>query len=163
MKKSDLKTGMIVEYRDGRKRMIMSHNFVDENGNHCFKLDNYNEDLIHLGIAKGLDIMKVYDVYQYGFDFDCEYRNLVWERKEKPKLTPQERTLLEALEDKWKYIARDKEGDLYIYGTAPQKNSLFRWGYSVVNAGFTPFNHLFTFITWEDTEPYSIKELLDNE
>jgi hypothetical protein len=90
MKKSDLKVGMLVEYRDGQRRMIMPYGLVDQTGIKCHTLESYYEDLKHAFDDKVLDIVKVYDVLLEGFDFECRHRKLLWERKETVELTLEE-------------------------------------------------------------------------
>jgi hypothetical protein len=60
MKKSDLKSGMIVEWRDGRKAIVLKDTpfgdfFI---GKRHEPMDNYSEDLKHA--FKDIDVMKVY-------------------------------------------------------------------------------------------------------
>ena len=164
MKKSDLKSGMLVEYRNGYKRMIMSHNLVDENGRIVSNLSVYNEELCSIGyLGKELDIMKVYDVYKGGFDFECKHRNLLWERKETPKLSHAELTILENIDKKYKYIARDEDNSLYLHLIKPIKEEKYSiWSMSEGDEFICidQYKHLFTFVTWEDEKPRCIKELL---
>lgn len=78
----------------------------------------------------------------------------------KPKLTKDEKTILKNLDKKWKYIARDDDGSLFVHIAKPEKH------YRYWNSGFglytqlDVFTDLFKFITYDDSEPYSIKELL---
>ncbi len=78
----------------------------------------------------------------------------------KPKLTEDEKVILRNIPEKYKYIARDNSGALYIYKGKPYKEreewySVFR--FNELNL----FQHLFQFIKWEDKEPYKIQELLE--
>lgn len=80
----------------------------------------------------------------------------------KPRLTKDERVVLRNIPEKYKYIARDNSGELYIYKGKPYKEreewySLFR--FNELNL----FQDLFQFIKWEDEEPYNIEELLKGE
>lgn len=104
------------------------------------------------------------------------YRNLTDEDKEKVfnlfieyaktppdqrklKLTTSEKTILENLNAKFSWIARDANYDLYIFTHKPKKNSnewLSIWGVS----NLTVFNHLFHWIRWSDAEPVNIHEVL---
>ena len=77
--------------------------------------------------------------------------------KHKPQLTEDENVILR--NTKYKYIARDKDGDLFCGNKLGKDDSLWypygeEWNY------LTAFNHLFQFIAC-DEEPYNIKELLD--
>ena len=58
MKKKDLKSGMVVEYRNGQLRMIVGSKLFDKDGNRMYELKNYDEYLC-CGI-KNYDIIAVY-------------------------------------------------------------------------------------------------------
>lgn len=69
----------------------------------------------------------------------------------KPTLTEDENVILRNL-PKWaKWIERSKGGDLFINEGNAKGNNRTNW--------LSSFNHLFTFIKWED-KPYEIAELL---
>ena len=75
-------------------------------------------------------------------------------------LTEAERTILQNVDKKYKYIARDKNGNLCLYKDRPTKG-ISTW----INGGITMhrgvFSHLFQFVQWEDEQPYNIEELLE--
>ena len=82
-------------------------------------------------------------------------------------LTEDEKVILKNLSKEYKYIARDKNGDLKLFKRKPEilfdiwydtlrKHSLIDT-YQYLNF----YNHLFKFIRWEDETPYKIKELLN--
>lgn len=76
----------------------------------------------------------------------------------KPTLTAKERAFCEIVAEG--YIARDKEGDLYVYANEPQKGKI-QWCDDV---DYIPLNNeYFPFITWEDEEPWTVEELLKLE
>ena len=78
---------------------------------------------------------------------------------QKPKLIEAERVILKNIPKKYKYIARDNSGLLYIYENKPKKDGNV-WSNYNYNC-FDLFQHLFQFIKWEDEEPYKIQELLE--
>ena len=79
----------------------------------------------------------------------------------KIKLTEEERIILKNIDNKWKYIARDDQGDLFLFTEKPHKTIPLGWGYKTGKSTFfTMFNHLFQFIKRKDKEPYSIEKLL---
>ena len=100
MKKSDLKTGMIVTLCNGKQLMVYKNIqtkwnvgdvIVDIYGSDNWNLlDNYNEDLTNEGYPD-LDIVKVEEVtHPYAFvrlDYDSDKRTVLWKRKEKKKYT----------------------------------------------------------------------------
>ena len=153
MKKNDLKHGNAVKLRNGDTMLFCWH-FPDEilvslEGRKFITFDSYRKDLTDIDNALEFDIMKVYK------DYTC--KELLWERKEKPKLTEDEKTILRNVPKHYEWIARDIDGHLYIYASKPKKG-LTIW----VDTGLPmiPFDHLFRFIKWEDDEPYSIEDLL---
>ncbi len=80
-----------------------------------------------------------------------------------PKLTEAERVILENLDKEYKWIARLGEisnNSLMIYVEKPVKNKGFWTTYQKADI-LSAFSHLFTFIKWEDSEAYNIKELLE--
>ena len=73
----------------------------------------------------------------------------------KPRLSKEEYEVLKELFDKcYNYIARDKDGALYVYRGKPSKEQS-EW--NGIGAGIC---HHFQFVKWEDDEPTSIKVLL---
>ena len=98
------------------------------------------------------DIMKVYK------DYTC--KELLWERKETPKLTEDEKVILRNLPKEYKWIARDKNGQIFLYTNRPVKSNF--WLNACESARLV-FPHLFQFIKWEDDEPYLIEDLLKGE
>ena len=157
MKKSDLKKyGNVVELRNGDKLLLVQniglneYKLIDLKGYGYTTLDIYCDDLTNLEGFKNLDIMKVYK------DYTC--KELLWERKEKP--TEDEKIILKNIPKKYKYIARDRDGLIFLYNKKPSKCDYSWIGY---NSIAFPYYHLFQFIKWEDEEPYSIEELLEGE
>ena len=160
MLKYELKAGMIVQLRNDTKLMVMPYGIIGEDGVVELELNNYNNDLLDVDVDIEFDIIKVYDIATDGFDFECNYRKLLWERNERPKLTNPERAILENLNKEYKYIARDRDNRLYLYSEKPKKYSIDVWASEESTFSLKIFNHCFKFVKWEDNEPYSIKELL---
>lgn len=86
MKKSDLKNGMIVQYREGILRMVIEGRLVGLDGHST--LENYDEDLINEGKFNQLDIVRVFVPKEYDYSnlntmdsyFELENLDLIWER-----------------------------------------------------------------------------------
>ena len=78
--KADLKDGMVVEYRNLSRRVVIGNGLIGENGHNI--LDNYNDTLLSLDF-NDIDIIKVYEIKQpYAFSAmmkDCNLR-LIWNR-----------------------------------------------------------------------------------
>lgn len=153
MEKSDLKYGNVVELRDGTRLIyssVCSQQLLiplDGNGSLDYE-ERYSNGLKHKKFCD-LDIMKIYK------DYTCE--ELLWERKEKPKLTEYERTILENLDREYEWIVRGVNGSIWIYKCKPDKDE---FGWNGRDLEKLPFNNLFQFIKWEDDEPYLISDLL---
>lgn len=97
------------------------------------------------------------------FDLMVEYAKTPVEER-KVKLTDAERVILKNLEKRWKWINRNKLGDLGIKEDKPIKDKSLWINYNgTAIASLAVFSHLFDFIDWEDDEPYNIQELLEEE
>lgn len=160
MKKNELKSGMIVEYRDGEKRLVIDNDLIGDDGHSS--LSNFNDDLKHI-LYSDLDIIKVYK-YKYTYIFSellkDDNLNLIWERKE-IKLTDKEIEILKALKVLgYEFLSRDgvDYDSLYAYSEKPYKAG----DYWIIDAGdYLKINSDFLdFIKWEDKEPKNIDDLL---
>lgn len=96
MTKADLKSGYVVQYRNGDYRVVMMTKslgmvFTNLSGIHG-KLEDYNDDMTNIAVST-LDIMKV-----YGYNCYCNQtlllsgkdRDLLWAREEVKELTVDE-------------------------------------------------------------------------
>lgn len=90
---------------------------------------------------------------------DCKLEWLKKQHKEKIKLFEAERVILENIDKKYSWIARDEDGNLRIFEGKPTKSAEY-WCAWEGERNLELFNHLFQFIEWEDKEPYNIEELL---
>ena len=154
MKKSDLEYGNVIETRIGDK-YLFNFNKGDQllnliTGNSYLCLSDFNEDLTNCDI--------IFDAMKVDKDYTC--KELLWERKEKPQLTEDEKVILKKLPYDYKWIARDLSGMVYMFIEKPEKGQAIWYGFG---QPVIPFYHLFQFIQWEDKEPYSIEDLLKGE
>lgn len=91
--KSDLKTGMIAEYRNGDRRLVVGNALIDNKGDEANDLTDamYKNDLTRSIDNNQLDISKVYEVIPifhgdlYGLFRYTDNLILIWEREEPPK------------------------------------------------------------------------------
>lgn len=94
--KSDLKDGMVVEYRSGEKALFLGDLFIDMDGGN--DLDSFSNDLLSsehdCDIDYDFDIMKIYTINRHkkypNFrdilnDKTNQFLDLIWERKEPNK------------------------------------------------------------------------------
>lgn len=87
--KADLKSGMVVEYRDGDRRLVIDKYLIGKNA--YYELSAYNENLEE-GYPR-LTIMKVFKIRQRAIlerILDDDNLELIWERKEPKKMTVEE-------------------------------------------------------------------------
>ena len=89
------------------------------------------------------------------------YPWLYAEHKEQPKLTKKERQFCELVETGW--ISRCKNGNLCIYSRKPTKLTNCWFSNYDNYADLTLFKLDFSFITWDDAEPWSVEDLLKLE
>ena len=102
------------------------------------------------------------------FDIDigsCEDQIKKWantEHIEKPKLTKNEKLFLSLLKEKWKYMARDQNGNLFIYDAQPIKD-IDVWNSKKCNYVWIDDRLLdsckFTMVKWADEKAWSIEDL----
>lgn len=98
--------------------------------------------------------------------FKDRYRWMFLEYIECPKLTKQERKFCELFGCKDVWFARDRTGDLFMYVSEfpYRSNDGECWYTEGSMMGMDIFDAvLFSFIEWEDKEPWSIEELLKLE
>lgn len=83
MKKSDLKSGMVIEWKEGYKFLIVGQSAIGRNGKHS--LSTYTEDLKDNLGSVSYDIVKVYTTNNENINlnniFDENYLDLIWERE----------------------------------------------------------------------------------
>ena len=97
MKKSDLKNGMVVELRNGKRFLIVNDFGIGEGS--CINLDGfmgYNENLNDVSGFSEFDITKIYKTVGNTFRtlFDNERLNLIWEREEKQELSNEDKQII---------------------------------------------------------------------
>ena len=161
MNKKDLKAGYAVKLKDGRFCLITKDNKLMYLKNGCFicMLEFYNDDLTYGKTTyykdkhnKSFEIQEVYE--------DYTLKNLLWKRTN--LLTKNEIKELKKLLPFYKYIIRNKKGNLIICKEKPTK-SVNGWLYIGDTYPRYINKFLFSFIKWEDKEPYNITKLLSEE
>ena len=164
--KDDLRANDIVTTRAGSTYLVHDFNgelFAIRNQGYL-AFGDYNSDLT-LKKGAGFDIVKVQradEVYQLvgGVWIDVP---VIWERKEKektPLLSEAEYHILKNSSTRWKWIARDRDGDLFLYENEPNKSNVY-WIAERGDIDLTVYNHLFPCVKWKDDEPWEIAKLLE--
>ena len=144
MKKSDLKTGQIVELRNGDLCINLGIEFMC--GDKWYGITSIDEDLL-CKTGSDYDVMAVYDCKR-AFTFkNPKYKTLVWKRKE-IKLSDAERVILENMDKEISEICKSKFGTLYVVEVE---------AYNTFEIDI--YSHLFKFI-WRG-EKYLIEDLLN--
>lgn len=96
----------------------------------------------------------------------CSSEKMKWllsEYREPVKLTRFEQDILKYILEKtqYRFIVREKSDNIYIYKRKPKKG-IGAWDSSTGMLNLNVFINLFPFIKWEDEEPTSIQDVLDN-
>lgn len=155
--KDDLQANDIVTARDGERYMIykISGGLVGVSSNDCFYVGK-GADFWHD------DMMKVQrPVYPHQLQtISWNEAPVIWERQEVPPLSEAEYHILKNLSKKWEWVARDKNGHLFIYTSKPDKEKS-EWISSYAASAFYMYDHLFSCVQWEDDEPWEITKLLE--
>ena len=129
-------------------------------------MDTFNLILI---IILSVTLTAVF-MYIYGF-----YKGVKSTKSNEPKLTRKERLLCELIENG--YIARDESGELWYFSKRPIKDidrGRKSWDYAIdyvdhhtcrlvyddILETCCEDSLVFSFITWDDEEPWAIKDLL---
>lgn len=88
--KADLKDGMVVEYRDGKRRLVLNNFLIGKDG--YFDLSNYSENLKDKNSSDRdvVGVFKVNIVTNLDYIFRTENLELIWERTESKKMTTEE-------------------------------------------------------------------------
>lgn len=85
---------------------------------------------------------------------------------EKLVISKRDRAYLEYIREGYKFVARDKNGKLFVYGAKPYKDKTCKcwWGNDWCRDSDTPTLSLnydvdFPMVKWEDSEPWIIEDL----
>lgn len=143
--KSDLRDGDIVMYANGRMRIVKQDLLLDEKRFSSNGLIFYDEELM-VARNDGLNIVEVF--------------RSIWKREDLT-ITSAEKVLLENVEKKYRYIARNHDSTLFLFGDKPTKEK-WMWVRALDSyaSSFAIYSHLFPMVKWEDEEPWLIEDLL---
>ena len=161
----------ITSYKEKYERKKYAYTSLLKNYNEL--IDNYNSfKKIVINSLKKLKHDENSDFYDVGYNSGIEESITVVEdmnvplifEAEKPQflLTRLEYELLKHWSKRYKYIARDKDGYLFVYKDRPYKNDDV-WGTFCSHGSIEKdFYDFFKFVEWKDKEPVNIEELLNN-
>ena len=101
----------------------------------------------------------IHDFCQFNFE---EYPEYWGEIKEPIKLKKLAKEALElAKEFEFEYIAKDRNGDVWLYSGKPYKDETYWESYNA-RYNLRRIRKLFPFLSWEDEEPTKINDVLGN-
>lgn len=80
---------------------------------------------------------------------------------EKPVISKRDRSFLDYLKDRWKYMARDNISNaVYVFTEIPEKSEDGHFAYTgEARRISSDFNVVFPMVKWEDPEPWLIEDL----
>lgn len=86
---------------------------------------------------------------------------------ERPVISKRDKAFLEYLREEYEFIARDENGDLFVYESRPRKvNACWNSCWDAVSLTYERYLHLnrnfnidFPMIKWSDKEPWTIEDL----
>lgn len=174
MKLSDLKTGMWVKFRNGYKAIVLKDYETKNHGIGLFAFEDgisfysdYDENLKILSKNR-YDIVEVFIPQSDCLILDKENLISIWKRKEKPVLPKKLKSFFEMLSPEYKkgWIAKDKDGEVYIYQNKPKKkNGSWMCEHSNVcdNIDRLIDKSFIDWLSWEDEEPWHIPDLMEEE
>ena len=179
-----LKNGAIVKTKNGKFWLKIDNTLIllekEKNGEGVFlttewmPFDEYDEDFFFKdGADEGYNIVSILNdvdnvrgycnqaIHHFIFG---KYEELCEAVNKEYELTNAETAIISSLDEKWKYIARDEDGRLFIFTAKPEKYvycSVWVRGEDYKGeSSYFPFPDLFKFISWSDSEPVLIKNLL---
>lgn len=157
--KSDLINGMPVKLRDGSFRVVWLGRLRGKNTT-C-SISMLDEELNH-AYSNLSDVVAVWPVPQGDVSLDEMLQPVgeaLWVRREPIQLSDVERTILLNVQKNYKWIAKDEDGAIYVYNDKPKKCiATGGWNYHLCSR--LPFENLFNWLSWTDSEPINFRDLL---
>lgn len=164
---NDIREEMIVMLRSGEFYVSIGVRFINAEG--YIPRCNYCKNMKHKTCNTLFDIVAVYQPSKlYGSGFDgmlTPNSEPIWREKKHIEIPEPDRTILDNLDEKYKWIARDKSGKVWAYNDKPVKvrDIWDNVGDHDDVADMKAFNHLFKFVQWTDEEPVNFREVLKGE
>ena len=118
-------------------------------------MDRYNNKICSCGDIE-CENCAFYDSHA-----NCSIKVKIWsesEYVEKPKISKRDRGFLECIKESYRYMARDMDGEVYVYQNRPHKK-IDEWGNGEEVQHISCFKVDFLMVKWEDEEPWLIEDL----
>ena len=155
----EIKPGSVLEYEGNILLMYIGNRLYDAAGN-IVTMVGYKNGKVHfmraLEFGYSIDYSNFIAVYNSFDKSKCLWRKRI-------VLSDFEYSLLEHFSKKYKYIARDENGDLNLYTKEPEKGS--KEFFDICDDGcygFYEFNDYFKMILWEDEQASLICDILND-
>ena len=149
---------------NAEKYKVQLLKFVEENHDSLFGLDKNNEP-ISCTVSRCNNCQFGFKKSKYVEGYSCSAAKIKWllsEYKEPIKLSRLEYEILKlAINKSCEYIARDSDGQLFVFMEKPHKGESF-WKTDGYYYLLEMFSVLFQFVKWKDSTPTPIKEVLKN-
>lgn len=157
--KEILKVGMVVETTNNERALVIGDSLMFLNKTIFFEDLDCSEIIAVYDIRTDLEggIMRFLNTSLSIDHFS------IWKKYCCVDLSAFEKQFLKELSSEYKYIARDKNGDLFLYLSKPYKRNkqCQKWDtYNSEKVSRVPFAKHFDFVQWHDLEAYCIKDLL---
>lgn len=157
----DIREEMIVMLRSGEFYVSIGVRFINAEG--YIPRCNYCKNMEHKTGKTLYDIVAVYQpsrLYKNGFDgMLTPNSEPIWKEKKRIEIPEPDRTILENINEEYKYIVRDHAGDIFVCTRKPEKHKYY-WLGKEKSYPLTAFNHLFQFVQWTDEKPVNFREAL---
>lgn len=140
--------------------MLKIEKIKDEIKNHDTNSDDYLECWLHQITTNLHDNKNSCSSFTCSECLRLSLMELLEEYKEPIKLTRFEYEYLKvAKKEKFNFIARDKDGGVFLYTKKPTKCDLM---WESRGNHIRVFESMFNFVRWQDEEPYNIDKILAN-
>ena len=131
----------------------------------CFGMDKNTREIVPCDFIRCRDC--VFNCESDGAeDIDCSETRREWAESEyvkKPVISKNDRAFLDYLREEYKFVARDKNGVLFVYSSKPYKDITSEC-WCICDCSNSPSLFLnytvdFPMIKWSDSEPWLIEDL----
>ena len=108
---------------------------------------------------KTIKLTKDYDVVRCGNGIAILFYEEPAESNTSYMLSKFEKQIIEHIPENLRYMARDENGDLYIYEEKPRRDYFGdgTWALDGVVCECIPLNGVFEFVRWENAEPWDFR------
>lgn len=120
--------------------------------------NNYGQQIVYYNDGTYGNLRSI----ESNFCMTYEFENVDLTIPKEYQFSEDEKTILRNLDKKWKWIARDEDGKLFLFTDKPKKDNN-SWQLVNFKTSYTPlkiFEFLFQSIQWTDDEPVEIAKVI---